>query len=329
MIIPIAVITSVGLFFGLALSISAQFLHVEEDQKIKDIEDALPATNCGACGFPGCAGFAKAVASGEAPINGCLAGGHDVADAVAAVMGTEADLTEQMVAVVHCKGGYTEAKERATYDGIHDCHAAVLVGNSSKECGSGCLGLGSCLKTCSFDAITITDNGLAEIDPEKCTGCGACTTSCPRDLITMIPKDRKIFLACNNHDRGGTVKKYCSVGCTACTLCTKATMVPGSIVMNDFLPVLDYQKEDSFVAAVHKCPPGCFVDTVKARPKANITTKCTACGDCLPVCPVKGAIIEGERYAIDKSLCIGCGLCVPVCEVDAITMWGSLGYTQQ
>lgn len=334
MIIPITVLSSVGLFFGVALSISAKLLHVKVNKKIAEIDEVLPGTNCGACGYPGCMGFAIAVANGEASTAGCLAGGAEVAMDVAGVMGTDHIEVEETIAVVNCKGGYAEATERAVYEGIHDCHAAELIGNGTKECSHGCLGLGSCVKTCSYDAIIITDNGLAVIDPDKCTGCEGCLTSCPRNLITMMPKDRNIFLACNNHDRGAKVKKYCSVGCTGCTLCVKAATVEGSVTMDNFLPVLDYQKEDNFVAAAYKCPSNCFTDLAKARPKANISTKCTNCGDCLTACPVKGAIIapeegvKGARYQVDKLRCIGCGICVPACHDDAITMWGSLGYNK-
>jgi len=59
--------------------------------------------------------------------------------------------------------------------------------------------------------------------------------------------------------------------------------------------------------------------------------KCTACGQCLRICPaacifverhkeegVKGFVVD--RYAIDIGLCIYCGLCVEACTFGALTM---------
>jgi len=59
--------------------------------------------------------------------------------------------------------------------------------------------------------------------------------------------------------------------------------------------------------------------------------KCTACGQCLRVCPaaciflerhrqegVKGFVVD--RYAIDLGLCIYCGLCVEACNAGALVM---------
>ncbi|MGM0444336.1 MAG: RnfABCDGE type electron transport complex subunit B [Fibrobacterota bacterium] len=329
MISQIMIVGSVGLFFGFLLSLSAKLFHVTEDKTVQAVDDVLPQTNCGACGYPGCMQFAKAVVAGEASVSGCVAGGAETAEKVAAVMGVDADDVEEYTAVVKCKGGLKEARNRAVYDGLADCNAAELVSHGSKECLYGCFGLGSCVAACNFDAIHINDNGVAEVDPKKCTGCKACVAACPRNIIEMIPSSRNIFIACNNHDRGAKVKKYCSVGCTACTLCVKAAEVDGSIWMENNLPVMDYTSQENFLASAYKCPSNCFSDHIKSRPKANINTKCTGCGKCVDVCPVKGTITgeAGKRHVVDKTKCIGCGRCIQVCPEKAITMWGSVGQT--
>ncbi len=331
MTVPILIVTLVGLFFGIALSIASKVFHVHLDKRIKEVEELLPGANCGACGFAGCGAFADAVIKGEASPSGCLPGGSEVALKVAELVGTDALLDEEMVAVVHCKGGKNEAVERALYDGIHDCHAAELVGRGPKVCQDGCLGLSSCVRVCSFDALFINSNGIAEINPEKCTGCTACVNACPRLLIEMIPKSQKIFLGCNNKDRGAKVKKYCSVGCTACTLCVRAATYENAIKMENNIPVLSYNTGENFVASSYKCPSNCFIDQIPNRPVANINSKCTGCGDCVPVCPVKNTITGeiGDRFTIDKEKCIGCGICFSSCEVNAITLWGSLGYSDK
>lgn len=325
---PVIVIGSVGFFLGLGLSLAAKKFHVSKDPRISQIHEVLPDFNCGSCGYINCSEFAEAVAKGNAKSNGCIPGGPKAAHAIADILGVTAQTLEPMMAVVHCKGGKKEASERSIYDGIVDCHAAAISGNGSKVCLDGCLGLGTCAKSCSFNAIKINENGVAIIDPELCTGCGNCVDVCPRGLISLIPIVHRIFLACSNHDRGVRVKKYCSVGCTACTLCIKTTS-SGAISMEHSLPVLDYTKNENFIPAAYKCPSDCFVDLVRVRPKANIDTKCDGCGKCVPDCPVPNAVTgePSKRHVIDKEKCIGCGICLDKCHVHAISLWGGLGYT--
>ncbi|MDO5575614.1 MAG: RnfABCDGE type electron transport complex subunit B [Fibrobacter sp.] len=322
--LPVLIVGSIGLFFGIGLAIASKKLFVYIDPRISQIQEILPNANCGACGFPGCSGFSKAVVDGNAEPSGCVPGGAKVASAIADILNVAASSSDPMVAVVHCNGGKNEALIHAQYDGIEDCNAAVLIGNGNKVCQSGCLGAGTCVRSCPFNAIFINDKGIAQVDSKKCTGCGKCVRACPRKIISLIPKVHKIFLACSNHERGAKVKKYCSVGCTACTLCVKATH-SGAITMENNLPVLDYSGEENFITAAYKCPSNCYHDQVKIRPKANIDTKCDGCGECLAVCPVKDAIDgkSGVRHVINKEHCIGCGICLNSCHAHAISLWGT------
>jgi Na+-translocating ferredoxin:NAD+ oxidoreductase subunit B len=295
------------------------------------VRRTLPAFDCGACGFPECIDYAVAVAKGAAGPLACVPGGPGTAHAIADILETAVTVGDPVMAAVHCNGGNTKAKRRATYDGIPDCHAALLVGNGVTECVEGCLGLGSCVRACPFGAISMTPDGVAIVDRRKCTGCGACVSACPRNLISLIPHVHKIYLACSNHDDGEQVAAYCSVGCTACEECAKITPSE-AVAMHDHLPRLDYNTPgENFIAAANRCPQKCFVDLVKARPKANIDTKCDGCGECVPVCPVSGAIAgeKGKRHVVKKEICIGCGRCLAVCHVRAISLWGSLGYNTE
>ncbi len=54
-----------GLILGLGLAISADYLKVEVDERIQVINDYLPQYNCGACGYPGCQGFAEGIIDGK------------------------------------------------------------------------------------------------------------------------------------------------------------------------------------------------------------------------------------------------------------------------
>ncbi len=61
-----------------------------------------------------------------------------------------------------------------------------------KACKVACIGCGKCVKACSFEAVTVTDN-LAYIDPEKCKMCRKCILACPKDAIheTGFPRTAK------------------------------------------------------------------------------------------------------------------------------------------
>ena len=54
-----------GLLLGLGLAFAADVFHVEVDKRLEEIEQMLPGYNCGACGYPGCAGFAEGIVNGE------------------------------------------------------------------------------------------------------------------------------------------------------------------------------------------------------------------------------------------------------------------------
>ena len=60
------ILAVLGLIFGLGLAVAAKIFHVDIDTRIEDIIKILPNANCGACGFPGCAGYAEAIVEGNA-----------------------------------------------------------------------------------------------------------------------------------------------------------------------------------------------------------------------------------------------------------------------
>ncbi len=63
-----------GFVSGTFLAFAAKKFEVKEDPKVKEVLSALPGVNCGACGFPGCEGFAKAIVKGDAKPDGCIPG---------------------------------------------------------------------------------------------------------------------------------------------------------------------------------------------------------------------------------------------------------------
>lgn len=220
-LIAAAVVGGTGLLIGLFLGVFGEKFKVEVDEKEIAVREALPGNNCGGCGYAGCDGLAAAIAKGEAPVSGCPVGGEPVAKAIGEIMGVSADSGVKMVAFVKCGGDCEKAKEVYDYYGIEECTAMEFVPNQgSKGCNYGCMGYGSCVKACPFDAIHIVD-GIAVVDKEKCKACGKCVAVCPRNVIELVPYDFEFLVKCNSNDKGKDVMQNCSVGCIGCQICVK------------------------------------------------------------------------------------------------------------
>jgi RnfABCDGE-type electron transport complex B subunit len=256
-----------GLIFGAGLAYASQKFAVEIDSKAVAVREVLPGANCGGCGYPGCDGFANAVAKGDAPVNGCPVGGVETAEKVAAIMGLVVEDSAKMVAHVICNGTCDNAREKYEYIGIQDCKAANIVNGGSKSCSYGCLGLGTCVDVCPFDAIFINDKGIAEVIDDKCTACGNCIEACPKDVITLVPYGQEVIVECNSKDTGKNVKASCDVGCIGCKICEKNCPFDAIHVV-DNLAVIDYTKCTGCMICVEKCPTGAISGNLENRKKA-------------------------------------------------------------
>lgn len=254
---PILILGIIGAVLGLLLGFSAKKFAVTEDARVSLVREVLPGANCGGCGFSGCDAYARAVVSG-APLNKCGPGGAACAAKIAAILGRAADASEPMVAWVACRGTSSVAVDWSGYMGIMDCRSAsVIPGGGSKACQSGCLGFGTCVKACKFNALHLAD-GIAKVDDDACVGCRACVEACPRGLITMIPKNSLVRIACNNPNKGPAVKAVCSVGCIGCSICAKLSP-DGAIAMDGNLPRVINAHSEGCAASVGKCPTGAIV----------------------------------------------------------------------
>ena len=114
-LIPLAVLAVVGVLCAVLLSLAAKYFAVEENEKEVALRACLPGANCGACGFSGCDGYAKALADGESEkTNLCIPGGDKTASELAALLGKEAEDVTELVAYVSC-GGTCDASDRKTH----------------------------------------------------------------------------------------------------------------------------------------------------------------------------------------------------------------------
>ncbi|MBP6634711.1 MAG: RnfABCDGE type electron transport complex subunit B, partial [Paludibacter sp.] len=172
----------VGAASAIILYFVAKKFYVYEDPRIDEVEAALPAANCGGCGFPGCRGFANACVSSDT-LDGlnCPVGGNDTMQAVASILGKTVATTAPTVAVVRCGGTCDHRPRMNEYDGVQHCFIAHNLYSGETGCSWGCLGLGDCEVSCEFDAIKVNPiTKIPEVDEDKCTSCGACVRACPK-----------------------------------------------------------------------------------------------------------------------------------------------------
>ncbi|MCD7826631.1 MAG: RnfABCDGE type electron transport complex subunit B [Clostridiaceae bacterium] len=252
-LIAAAIIGATGLVIAILLGIAAIQFSVPVDEKEVAVRGELPGNNCGGCGYAGCDALAKAIAAGEAPVNACPVGGAAAAEKIGSIMGVEAGDAVRMVAFVKCAGTCDKADIKANYFGISDCRsAAAIPGKGDKACAYGCLGFGSCVAACQFDAIHV-QQGIAVVDQEKCVACGKCIQQCPNALIELVPYDAKYAVRCSNQDKGPKVMAVCDVGCIGCGICAKQCEFDAVTVENNIAHI-DQSKCTGCGKCAEKCP---------------------------------------------------------------------------
>ena len=272
LLLGIAVMLLLAVGGGLLLAFSARRFRVPKDERRLALLAAMPGINCGACGFPSCDAYAAALSQGKTEnLALCLPGGNAVAKTLGEIVGRAAGEVEAEVAFVKCQGSPDYAKDDFLYRGLEDCNAAALLYKGSKSCEYGCIGLGSCIKQCPVDAIRISADSLAVVDPQLCIGCRKCIPVCPTGVIQMIPQRAEYAVICNARDHGKVTRSNCKVGCIGCRVCERKYPALQFRVREN-LAAVDYaalKKQgappdaSTFVPdladIIQKCPPKCIV----------------------------------------------------------------------
>ncbi len=264
MVIAIVTVAALALIAGLVLAACSIAFAVESDPLVDELRATLPGSNCGACGFSGCDGYAEALAHKGAKAGLCAPGGEQTLKAISALIGRSDELVRN-VAFVRCGGCDSVAPKAFPYQGLSTCHAAVQVYGGDKLCPYGCLGYGDCVAVCEYDAIAIKD-GVAVVNAENCFGCGKCAAACPKQVVTLLstkPAGNQpaiavpASVACHSTAKGAQVRAVCSAGCIGCMKCTKACET-GAITVEKFLARIDPNVCTGCGQCAASCPVGCI-----------------------------------------------------------------------
>tara|TARA_R110001599_G_scaffold353463_1_gene592973 strand:- start:15657 stop:16274 length:618 start_codon:yes stop_codon:yes gene_type:complete len=159
-------LVSLGAVFGAILGFAAVRFKTEGNPIVEQINELLPQTQCGQCGFPGCRPYAEAVANGEA-INKCPPGGEAGIQALA-------DLLDLEVIPLDEEHGEEKVK------------AVAFIREDE------CIGCTKCIQACPVDAILGAAKQMHTVIASECTGCDLCLEPCPVDCIDMIPQEETL-----------------------------------------------------------------------------------------------------------------------------------------
>ncbi len=250
-------LTGIGIFSAIVIYFVSKKFAVQEDERVSSVEQALPGTNCGGCGQPGCHAFAVAVVNaGDLSSLHCPVGGNDVMKNVAAILGLQAVEKDPYIAIVRCSGSFESRKKTSIYDGASFCKVAASLYSGDTGCAYGCLGLGDCVAVCEFEAMYMDEKtGLPVILDDQCTACNLCVKECPKDILELWPKGKKnqrIYVACLNEEKGSTARKECAVACSGCSKCFDACRYD-AITMANNLAVVDPEKCKLCLECIDTC----------------------------------------------------------------------------
>ncbi len=157
-------LTALGVGLGALLGVASRYLKVEGDPLVEEIEAMMPGTQCGQCGYPGCAPAAAGLVKGEAKVTLCPPGGKSLAVALAEKLGVEADLSE-----------------------MEDKAPTVAYVDENL-----CIGCTRCYSVCPTDALIGGPQQLHTVIPNICTSCEECIDMCPTKALRMVSIEKTV-----------------------------------------------------------------------------------------------------------------------------------------
>jgi len=164
MISAILIFLALAIIFGILLGYASVRFKVEGNPVAEQIDNVLPQTQCGQCGYPGCRPYAEAINQGDA-INKCPPGGEATILALADMLG----------------------RDPAPLDGEAASEDTVAYIREAE-----CIGCTKCIQACPVDAIIGAAKQMHTVIEDECTGCDLCVAPCPVDCIDMLPRRKPL-----------------------------------------------------------------------------------------------------------------------------------------
>lgn len=159
MFVAIGSLTLLGITLGGLLGLASKYLRVQGNPLAAEIEEMLPGSQCGQCGFPGCGPASEALANGVAQPTLCPPGGRMLALQLAEKLNVSVDLS-----------------------GVKEAEPMVAFVNEDL-----CIGCTRCFQQCPTDAFVGAPKQIHAVFSEICTGCEKCIEVCPTECIEMQP----------------------------------------------------------------------------------------------------------------------------------------------
>ena len=131
----------------------------------EDIDQLLPQTQCGLCGYGGCMPYAEAIINENAAINLCPPGGVKTLKKLGELLQIDPE-------------PYIPEMKK-----IEKPSQKVIIREDE------CIGCTKCIKACPVDAILGASKQMHTVILSECTGCELCIEPCPVDCIDIIPAE--------------------------------------------------------------------------------------------------------------------------------------------
>ncbi|GAB2995967.1 electron transport complex subunit RsxB [Psychrosphaera aestuarii] len=161
LIFSLVALVVLAIIFGALLGYASERFKVEADPLVDQLNDLLPQTQCGQCGYPGCKPYAEAIANGD-EINKCPPGGEATIKNIAELMGVDPKPLDEA-------------------HGEEDVKKVAYIREDE------CIGCTKCIQACPVDAIVGASKVMHTVIVDECTGCDLCVEPCPVDCIDMVP----------------------------------------------------------------------------------------------------------------------------------------------